>query len=187
MRRSAPSALVDQSKSTQSSQEPDETSFEGHYIGPTSGIAFLYRAQSRFRRDIASSKARSDNGNGHSQSIFTFGDNSPPDVPTSKFVFPSRAEAKRLLERYFDFAIPTYRFLHRPTVESWLERLCDEHEGQNTEQNKLPNGKAAVVLMVLGTASLYKQDESGMLRDGDISDPTPRYTSCTRAYYGNCF
>jgi hypothetical protein len=28
-----------------------------------------------------------------------------------------RLDAQRLIDRYFDFAMPTYRFLHRPTIQ----------------------------------------------------------------------
>lgn len=166
-----PVATVDRHVSCRSSQEPDETSFEGQYIGPTSGISFLYRAQSRFRSDCRSSSSKNINGKHPTRSsIFAFGDGSSPDYSESNFAFPKRKDARRLLERYFDFAVPTYRFLHCGIVESWLERLCNEYDNTNVIPGNLSPAKSAVVLMVLGTAMLYRSDDNGILRDGEADD-----------------
>jgi hypothetical protein len=83
---------------------------------------------------------------------------------------PPRPQAKHLVDRYFDFAMPTYRFLHRATVESWLDRLCDEHENRRTNGPPLSNAKVAIVLLTLATATLYEEDASGSLLDSEADD-----------------
>jgi hypothetical protein len=158
-------------KSSRSSQEPEETRLDGHYIGPTSGIAFLHRAQSRFKQDFAATISTSVNGRNSSQSsVFSFGDGYYPNYAASDLAFPSRREAKHLVDRYFDFAMPTYRFLHRATVESWLGRICDENESEAIDGPPLSNAKVALVLLTLATATLYEEDATGSMNDSEADD-----------------
>lgn len=165
-------------KSSRSSQEADETRFEGDYIGPTSGIAFLHRAQRRFQQDFVRSASSTFDGQGtRNTSVFSFGDGWFPDYAASEFSFPSKYEAKHLLDRYFDFAMPTYRFLHRPTVNAWLEVLCNDHEDQRFQSSTLSSPKVAIVLLTLATAKLYGEDSDGLLRDGEAKDFAERYAS----------
>lgn len=170
-------------KSSRSSQEPDETRFEGHYTGPTSGIAFLHRAQRRFKQDLAAARTSNiNNGTTSETSIFSFGDGCYTKYSISDLVLPHRTEAKDLLNRYFDFAMPTYRFLHRPAVEEWLERLCDENEKVKTNsKTHLPNAEAAICFLVLATAKLYGEDSSilNSSNQGDLDDNKERYCSLT--------
>jgi hypothetical protein len=58
-------------------------------------------------------------------SIFTFGDAPLPEFDPSFFVLPPKDDARTLVARYFEFAVATHRFLHRPTVESWLEEFYE--------------------------------------------------------------
>jgi hypothetical protein len=171
--------------SSRSSQEADETHFEGDYIGPTSGIAFLHRAQRRFQQDFIGSISCNFDGQGpRNASIFSFGDGWVPDYSASEFVFPSRHEAKHLLDRYFDFAMPTYRFLHRATVSVWLESICDKIESQNIQPQTLSSVKYAIVLLTLATAKLYGEDSAGLLHDAKAKDSEERYKSVQmRQYY----
>ncbi|RDW62390.1 hypothetical protein BP6252_11823 [Coleophoma cylindrospora] len=158
-------------QSTRSSQEPEETRFEGHYIGPISGISFLQRAHKRFRQDFDAIHANDSNGkNSQNASVFTFGDGYIPDPSSTPLVFPSKLEAKQLLDRYFDFAVPTYRFLHRETVEEWLEEMMNENEPDSQHSGRLSDGKAAVILCILATAMLYKFDMHGSLQDGESEE-----------------
>jgi len=56
-------------------------------------------------------------------SIFTFGDPRLPSVSFETVTFPDPDSLSLLIARYFDFAVPTYRVLHRPTVEVWFKRV----------------------------------------------------------------
>jgi hypothetical protein len=160
-----------QRKSSRSSQEPEETRFEGHYIGPTSGIAFLHRAQRRFKQDFAATISSNVNGKGSPQSsVFSFGDGYYPKYSASDLTFPPRQQAKHLVDRYFDFAMPTYRFLHRASVEIWLDRICDKNENRAANIPRLSNAKVALVLLTLATATLYEEDATGSLIDSEADD-----------------
>lgn len=110
-------------------------------------------------------------------SIFSFGDGWVPDYSTSTFVLPQRHEAKHLLDRYFDFAMPTYRFLHRATVNAWLDSMCKEKENQIVQGQILSSAKHAIVLLTLATAKLYEEDPAGSLHDGQAKDSEERYES----------
>lgn len=103
-------------------------------------------------------------------SVFAFGDGYYPKYSASDLKFPARQQAKHLVDRYFDFAMPTYRFLHRATVESWLDRLCDEHERRVVNGPALSNAKISLVLLTLATATLYEEDATGSLIDSEADD-----------------
>lgn len=142
---------------SQNWQEPDEPRFENDYIGPTSGLAFLSRSQRRFQQDFIES--RSSNVEQSSQtSIFSYGDGWIPDRGPD-FNFPGRNETKYLLQQYFDFAMPTYRFLHRDTAETWLENIHITIENGRNGENPVPNAKNASIILILATAKLYNYDD----------------------------
>jgi hypothetical protein len=161
---------------SRSSQEAEKTRFEGDYIGPTSGIAFLHRAQTRFQQDfVGSISSDLDRRGSQKASVFSFGDGWIPDYSTSDFVFPDRHVAKHLVDRYFDFAMPTYRFLHRVTINTWLEAMCNVNENQTVQGPTLSSAKHAIVLLTLATAKLYGEDAAGLLHDGVAKDSEERY------------
>lgn len=101
---------------SRNSPEPPQTDRQGHYVGPSSGVSFLLRVQKKLHQKVSFSQ---------NTSIFTFGDAPLPDFDPSFLVLPPKAEAQMLVARYFDFAIATHRFLHRPTVEEWLKDFYD--------------------------------------------------------------
>ena len=98
-------------------------------------------------------------------SIFNFGDKPYPSLSASTLILPSRQQAREHVKRYFEFAIPTYRFLHQGIVERWLEKFMDESDRIGGGGNALTDGKAAVVLMVLATSTLYRVDDMATFHD----------------------
>ncbi|KAF9884779.1 hypothetical protein FE257_001269 [Aspergillus nanangensis] len=109
---------------SRASPQPTQIDLQGHYVGPSSGISFLSRVQSRFGQSVSFPRGLS---------VFNFGDApllhqdthlNAGDV-TSSYADPTlalllnREDTARLLRRYFDFAVPVDRFLHRPTIEQW--------------------------------------------------------------------
>jgi hypothetical protein len=144
----------DLAASSRSSLEVDGTRFEGDYIGPTSGIAFLQRAQKRFHQDyVASISRNAESQSSKRESVYAFGDGWMPDYSKALYSLPERALAKKLLDRYFDFAMPTYRFLHRPTVEAWLHNMYE----REPQARATSNAKKAIVNLILATAKLYHE------------------------------
>ena len=134
-------------QSSRNSPEPPQTDQQGHYVGPSSGVSFLLRVQKKFHQRVSFSP---------SSSIFTFGDAPLPQFDPSFFILPPKDDAKKLVARYFEFAIATHRFLHRPTVESWMEEF---YEGLGVmKQKDGAREKIAVLFMVFAQATEYMTD-----------------------------
>lgn len=115
---------------SRASPEPAQTDLQGHYVGPASGISFLLRVQKRL----------------HHTSSFTFGDPPMPEFDPTFCVMIAKEETQMLLRRYFDFTVPVDRFLHRPTVEAWLQ---DFHEtmGAMSPSENAPSQRAVLWMM----------------------------------------
>lgn len=128
------------------SPEParSQTDQEGHYIGSSSAVAFLIRIQKRLHQNSSLS---------HDSSIFTFGDAPLPEFDPSFFVLPPKPDAQRLVERYFDYAAPTHRFLHRPTMEKLVDEFY-ETQGDMRSKEDAP-AKTALLLIVFAQAQAY--------------------------------
>lgn len=94
-------------------------------------------------------------------SIFTFGDVPLPDLDVSLFMMPPKEDTKRLVELYFDFAVPTHRFLHRRTIEGWHNEFHATN-GSMTRDGRPDEApaKLAVLFMVFAQASLYLPDDT---------------------------
>lgn len=97
--------------------------------------------------------------------IFTFGDaplsrhnellglgheNVNQSFDPSFYLSLSKEYTYRLLERYFDFAVPVDRFLHRPTVQQWLDEFY-ETNGTMYDKDEAPT-RAAVLFMMFAVA-----------------------------------
>ncbi|KAJ5171837.1 transcriptional regulatory protein GAL4 [Penicillium capsulatum] len=148
--------------SSQNSPELSQTDLQGHYIGPASGVSFLLRIQKRLHQAISFSQANS---------IFTFGDaplHLPKSDPSFCMMLP-RADAQRLVDRYFDFAMPTYRFLHRPTLQEWFDEFYDTL-GMIRDAQHAP-ARVALLFMVFAHARVYMPESD---RPGP-SDLSTRY------------
>lgn len=143
----ATSGLVTSEASpSQSSPHSTRAGLHGMYLGPASGVSFLVRVQKRLDQAISFS---------HPGSIFTFGDAPLPFVdsdPSFCMMLP-REDAQRLLDRFFDFAMPTFRFLHRPTIETWFAEFYSTL-GQMHDPHSAP-AKVALILMVLAHGRMY--------------------------------
>jgi hypothetical protein len=131
---------------TRTSPEParGQIDQQGHYIGSSSAVSFLLRIQKRLHQNSSLS---------HDSSIFTFGDAPLPEFDPSFFVLPPKPDAQRLVERYFDYAAPTHRFLHRPTIEGLVEEFY-ETQGDMRSREDAP-AKTSLLLIVFAQAQAY--------------------------------
>lgn len=134
-----------------------------HYVGAASGLSFLQQAVQHIESQKGSNGAADsavdvEYASPASASIFNSGDMPSLSRPTDRFVMPSKDESDRMLARYFEFATPTYRFFHRPTVESWAYQLCLPPDTNNAKQkeNKLDGVRAAAVYLVWAQAIEYE-------------------------------
>jgi len=137
-------------QSSRNSPEPSQTDLQGHYVGASSGVSFLLRVQKKLHEKVSFTP---------NSSIFTFGDAPLPEFDPSFFVLPPKADAQKLVARYFEFAVATHRFLHRPTIEAWLEEF---YENLGVMRQKVgARERTALLFMVFAQAKEYMPDVSG--------------------------
>ncbi|KAG7286014.1 hypothetical protein NEMBOFW57_008311 [Staphylotrichum longicolle] len=154
---------------------------QGQVLDSTSGLTFLHRAWKRLSQPNRQHESRDDTGlvpqaANHSieqQPIFAVGDRPLPSDNAddedatggvdARLWFPDHARAHELLVLYFDVCIATYRLLHRPTVEGWLEAV----EGNLARGRALHDGigraKTAVLLSALAIATTHHEKSRGFI------------------------
>ncbi|KAJ0419446.1 hypothetical protein BJY00DRAFT_302185 [Aspergillus carlsbadensis] len=132
------------------SPDPVATDFEGNYLGPASGVSFLNRVWRRLHQDetsVVPDELQSESWPKNT-SVFMFGDKPYSDLYDAGFTLPSFEKALELVSIYFDYAMVTYRFLHRGSVEEWLRQVYNN----NISSSNLPTGplvaRTAIVLMI---------------------------------------
>ncbi|EXJ67998.1 uncharacterized protein A1O5_08613 [Cladophialophora psammophila CBS 110553] len=131
----------------------EPTFAEGHHIAATAGVSFLYHSWNR--GDAVEGEAVLP-----SAPLTCHGDIPPVQVRQDQ-PFPKREEADALLERYFRFATPTYRFLHRPTLEKWTSQLLSGA--------RMLTAEVACTLLVFSQSLLYTR-EGDRYVDGEDQD-----------------
>ncbi|KAI1498282.1 hypothetical protein F5X99DRAFT_394186 [Biscogniauxia marginata] len=145
------SLVVDSSRD---SPEPLQADRQGHMVGPSSGVSFLLRLQKKLAKQASHYSSES--------SIFTFGDLPLPEPEGSFFILPPKAEAQELLGRYFDFSVATHRFLHRKTMELWLDELYETSGKMRTREGA--RSRTALIFMMFAQATQFS-------RASDSQDP----------------
>ncbi|WAO96727.1 Fungal-trans domain-containing protein [Fusarium falciforme] len=138
-------------QSSRNSPEPAPIDRQGHYVGPASGASFLLRVQRKLQQHRSASSSDG--------SIFTFGDLPLPEFDTRFLILPPRSEADALLCRYFEFSSATHRFLHRPTIESWLQELYETHGRMRNQTDA--RSRTALLFMVFAHAENYPKSKAG--------------------------
>lgn len=136
---------------TRPSPEPSQTDEQGHYVGPASGVSFLLRIQRKLQ-------AQSPPGFAHNNApVFNFGDRPLPAGYDSSFaILPPKPAAEAMVQRYFDFAATTHRFLHRPSVEAWLEELYDSNGAMLCGKEGGARSRTALLFMVFAHSNNYR-------------------------------
>lgn len=132
-------------RSTRNSPEPAQTDQQGHYVGPASGVSFLLRIQR---------KLQSQSSGCLKSSMFNFGDRPLPGQDSNFVILPEKPLAESMLQRYFDFAATTHRFLHRPSVEDWLRELYET--GGSMRCQETARSRTALLFMVFAHANNYR-------------------------------
>ncbi|KAL2797846.1 fungal-specific transcription factor domain-containing protein [Aspergillus keveii] len=142
------------------------------YWGPTSAHSFLGWAV----RDLPPTPSNAgtsaqESARTSKASIFHFGDRVPPDVQLTDFQWPDRMTADSLTRRYFEFACPTYRTLHQPTIEGMIHEIYgeDTHYDGYDSSNGESAAAFAILLMAFGTATMFRSGADGRMRDADES------------------
>lgn len=94
-------------------------------------------------------------GLGHDQASLSF--------DPSFYLSLSKEYTHRLLERYFDFAVPVDRFLHRPTVQQWLDEFYDT-KGAMYDKDEAP-ARVAVLFMMFAVAQEHMTPRPGQAEE----------------------
>ncbi|KAK2743811.1 finger protein, partial [Colletotrichum kahawae] len=153
--------------STRNSPEPSQTDEQGHYVGPASGVSFLLRIQRKLQVQSPGY---------FNSSVFNFGDRPLPGHDSSFAILPPKAVAESMVKRYFDFAATTHRFLHRPSVESWLEELYDTHGAMLYKESA--RSRTAILFMVFAHSNNYRSRLSV-----DSKDSTAESTEVSARFF----
>lgn len=161
-------SLITTEPASRTSPEPTQTDLQGYYVGSSSGISFLSRIQKRFGETVSFP---------HGLSVFNFGDaplpggeayhnsagTAQPCLDPAFFFLLERQSTTRLVQRYFDFAVPVDRFLHRPTIERRLDEFY-ETKGAMYDKDTAP-AERSVLFMVFAIAQEHmvtKLSQSGV-------------------------
>ncbi|KAK7421626.1 hypothetical protein QQX98_002093 [Neonectria punicea] len=143
--------------SMRNSPEPSQTDQQGHYVGPASGVSFLLRIQRKLQVQSPGYV---------NSSIFNFGDRPLPGHDSSFAILPPKPLAESMLRRYFDFAATTHRFLHRPSIEAWLEELYDTNGAMLYQETA--RSRTALLFMVFAHSNNYRSRLTADTKDGII-------------------
>lgn len=135
-------------------------------MGPTSGLSFLNRAWQRLHQDSASPKA-------FSSAIMT-GEKSLTLTTSVPFALPAWTDAVGLVSRYFDFVVPTHRFLHRGTVHEWLSEMYKAGT-EHASSDGPTSDREAMVFMIFASSLLYKDRADGSIADAEEESYQRRY------------
>lgn len=166
--------------SSRNSPDPVVTDFEGNYLGPASGVSFLNRVWRRLHQDeiraIPGELQREPSSK--STSVFMFGDRPYSSDREAGFTLPSFGRARELVEIYFDYSMVTYRFLHRGTVEEWLNQVYESNISSVNPPAGPMVARAAIVLIIFAVSSLYEELKPD--NDTDVWNGSERWYAASK-------
>ncbi|KAL4955552.1 hypothetical protein BDW69DRAFT_193176 [Aspergillus filifer] len=148
--------------SRRNSPDPVATDFEGNYLGPASGVSFLNRVWRRLHQDETSAVPGEVQSESYPKntSVFMHGDKPYADYRDAGFTLPPFEKALELVSRYFDYAMVTYRFLHKGSVEEWLRQVYRH----NVSSSNPPTGplvaRTSIILMIFAGNQAESSSES---------------------------
>lgn len=137
--------------SRRSSIEPPQTFTHGTHVGPTSGVSFLYGQWDKGAEPKSANQGESIEELKISHApLISWGD--LPQFDLNSLSLPSEPtftseQILDILDRYFQYISPTYRFLHHPTVKQWAIAMIS--------RSKLPAACEASVLLVCAQTLLH--------------------------------
>ncbi|KAH7311244.1 fungal-specific transcription factor domain-containing protein [Stachybotrys elegans] len=150
---------------SRASPEIGMAEIQGQVFDSTSGLSFLHRAWKRLSAQHTSI-GNEEVGASETQPVTMAGDNPLSTETHEPLRLPDPTEARRLLALYFDVCIATYRFLHRPTVEAWLDVLERNMETEQPIWRGIGHARAAIVLVVLAIAVAHREKSNNFTSVG---------------------
>ncbi|TQN68819.1 Activator of stress genes 1 [Colletotrichum shisoi] len=155
-----------QGPASRASPELGMTEIQGQIfeIDPTSGVTFLHRAWKRLSKHDSSIVPDELTASTESQPLMLAGDKPLPpitDDDVANLSLPDARQLQDLIALYFDVCIATYRVLHRPSVESWLQIMVDNLDRRRPVWHDIGRGKASIVLTALAVATAHQEKSNG--------------------------
>lgn len=88
--------------------------------------------------------------------------------------WPDRSTADYLIQRYFEFASPTYRVLHQGTVATWVETIFGPNELSENQSaaSTVSSAAKAIILLLCATSALFST-----LYDGSPAQRTQNWSN----------
>lgn len=137
-----------------------DATIDGQYLGPSSAQSFLGKALQRHEREAMQHPVTSRETHVETEtSTLSFGDAKVKQPDIAKFAWPEHRTATMLLERFFEFASPTYRYMHEPSMQDWLERIYNKAG--------VPIATQACILLIFASACVFTVDRYGDIVDAD--------------------
>lgn len=157
-----------------SSPEPEATDLEGNYLGPSSGISFLTRVWRRLKQDDISMTPRIPGDEPSKNTpVLMFGDRPfATEDDWRALEMPPLERAMKLVEIYFDFAVVTYRFLHRGIAESLVRAVYEKKIAPSNPPPSHWAAKAAIVFMIFAVSTLREEQ---FKRNDEVHARNERY------------
>ncbi|OQE32344.1 hypothetical protein PENSTE_c001G08590 [Penicillium steckii] len=158
-----PSQFLPNDTSPQALQEAD---IDDQYFDPTSGLNFLHRAWKKLSTQKGDDTSYSSNETERCQLVTSAGDRPFHkygdlfDISESRFV-PEDSEARNLLGCYFENCVVTYRMLHRPTIEAWMDVFVKDRRENRSITHSLGHAKSSILLAIMAIATLRNEKIHG--------------------------
>lgn len=141
------------------SLEPESKDPTGNAVGAISAYTWVQRAFMRLSKARKSSSNRATIDDAFPTRITEYGDANPDllslPLTLNEIAAVDNNWLQRLTDSFFEGACATYRYLHRPTINSWIVALpCNDTSGLSPAQ-------LAVLCSLLAHGRLYlRQDEA---------------------------
>ncbi|KAJ5174051.1 uncharacterized protein N7500_001982 [Penicillium coprophilum] len=146
--------------------------FQGGYLDLASGSSFINRVCQNLNQEKIPSTASniSEGLSGDvsdSPPVTKFGDKPYSNLYTTDFSLPPLERALEMVATYFEYAVVTYRFLHRGHVEQWLRQIYQSNFSATNLPTDMMVGRCCIVYSVLAIGTLYERraPESGVNYD----------------------
>ncbi|KAJ5750992.1 hypothetical protein N7533_008020 [Penicillium manginii] len=157
------------------SQSLQEAEIEDQYFDPTSGLNFLHRAWRKLSTQKGDGASYDFHETDKRQLLASAGDrpfNADSNVfDTSEFVcVPQESKMRKLLEFYFETCVVTYRMLHRPTIEAWIDALVKDRTEGKPIGHSLGHAKSSILLAIMAIATLRYEKVHGDMTSQSEAD-----------------
>ncbi|KAJ6189159.1 hypothetical protein N7519_004067 [Penicillium mononematosum] len=158
--------------------------FQGSYLDLASGTSFINRVCQRLNQDKTPSTGAVSVSDGFhdelskSPPVTKFGDKPYSSLYKLDFTLPPLEKTLEMVATYFEYAVVTYRFLHRGHVERWLRQIYQSNISATNLPTDLMVGRCSIVYSVLAIGTLY--DRRAPESDVDYDEQSERWFALSK-------